>query len=128
MSKPNLTRHEVAKHNRLNDIWLIIDNKVWDFTDFIREHPGGMAVIGQNAGKDATVTYSEVHSPGLVQAVLTSSKLMGEVPPLQEDQSNPKRPRKTRPVTIPRSLVQQPSRREQPGKPSIGRFTRRSRL
>jgi cytochrome b involved in lipid metabolism len=34
--------------------YLTIDNKVYDITDFIPDHPGGEAVISTHIGKDAT--------------------------------------------------------------------------
>ena len=42
MPEAVLTRKDVAKHRSFDDLWLIIDNAVWDFTDFVREHPGGI--------------------------------------------------------------------------------------
>jgi L-lactate dehydrogenase (cytochrome) len=74
-----LTAEEVARHKGLNDLWLVIHGKVYDFTDFVREHPGGIAVILQNAGRDATTMYSEVHSPNLVKSTLPLSKQLGDL-------------------------------------------------
>ncbi|KAI8207696.1 Cytochrome b2 [Colletotrichum sp. SAR 10_76] len=74
---PTLTPAEISKHNTLNDIWLVIDGNVWDFSDFVREHPGGIAVILQCAGKDATDVYSEVHGPNLVKSTLPAAHLKG---------------------------------------------------
>ncbi|CAO3593618.1 unnamed protein product [Absidia cylindrospora] len=34
--------------------YLTIDNKVYDITDFIPDHPGGEQVISTHIGKDAT--------------------------------------------------------------------------
>ena len=31
----------VSKHNKPEDCWLVIDGKVWDFSEFAPEHPGG---------------------------------------------------------------------------------------
>ncbi|GKT49274.1 peroxisomal (S)-2-hydroxy-acid oxidase GLO4 [Colletotrichum spaethianum] len=70
---PTLSPAEVSKHNRLNDLWLVIDGNVYDFSEFIREHPGGIAVILQCAGKDATDVYSEVHGPNLAWAFVSSA-------------------------------------------------------
>uniref|UniRef100_L2G571 Cytochrome b2 n=1 Tax=Colletotrichum fructicola (strain Nara gc5) TaxID=1213859 RepID=L2G571_COLFN len=78
---PTLTPAEISKHNTLNDIWLVIDGNVWDFSDFVREHPGGIAVILQCAGKDATDVYSEVHGPNLVKSTLPAAHLKGVLAP-----------------------------------------------
>jgi len=32
---------EVAQHKAKNDVWLAIDGKVYDVTEFLSEHPGG---------------------------------------------------------------------------------------
>jgi L-lactate dehydrogenase (cytochrome) len=32
---------EVSKHNRPGDCWIVIQDKIWDVTDFAPEHPGG---------------------------------------------------------------------------------------
>ncbi|KAK1989402.1 FMN-dependent dehydrogenase [Colletotrichum cereale] len=78
---PKLTPAEVSKHNRLGDLWLAIDAHVYDFSDFVREHPGGIAVILQCAGKDATDVYSEVHGPNLVKSTLPADRHKGVLAP-----------------------------------------------
>jgi len=51
---------EVAEHNTGDDMWMAIHNKVYDVTAFIEEHPGGMEVLVENAGLDATYTFEDV--------------------------------------------------------------------
>ena len=34
------TREEVAKHNKDDDIWLIINSMVYDVSKWIHKHPG----------------------------------------------------------------------------------------
>jgi len=60
---------EVASHNIENDCWSIIDNKVYDFTGSISEHPGGVEAISLACGKDGTSLFdtkgnkNKPHSP-----------------------------------------------------------------
>lgn len=44
---------DVKKHNRKNDAWLIIKNKVYNVTKWIPNHPGHDAIM-MGVGKDAT--------------------------------------------------------------------------
>jgi len=49
---------EVAKHNRINDGWMVIDGKVYDVSTF--KHPGGN-IINMGYGKDATELFHNKH-------------------------------------------------------------------
>jgi len=51
---------EVKKHNKLDDAWIIIDDKVYDITKWVPIHPGG-GVILKKIGQDATKTFISVH-------------------------------------------------------------------
>lgn len=46
-----LTRSQVAAHNTRQSCWVIIDDKVYDVTSIIGDHPGGAAAILRHAGK-----------------------------------------------------------------------------
>ena len=41
----NYTEDQVAEHWSEDDCWVIIDDKVYDLTSFIQEHPGGSTII-----------------------------------------------------------------------------------
>ena len=43
-------------------LWLIIDNIVYDCTDFISQHPGGVTVINSFVGKDCSWQFWRFHS------------------------------------------------------------------
>lgn len=51
---------EVAKHNTQDDLWVIINGKVYDITAYIDEHPGGEEVILDLAGQDATEAFDDI--------------------------------------------------------------------
>ena len=51
------TVEEISKHNSTADCWLLIDEDVFDVTEWIPLHPGGAVIILQNCGKDATELF-----------------------------------------------------------------------
>ncbi|KAA1467460.1 acyl-CoA dehydrogenase NM domain-like protein [Dentipellis sp. KUC8613] len=57
------TREEVAQHNKADDLWVIIDAKVYDISRFKNLHPGGAAVLldDEVAGQDATEAFYGIH-------------------------------------------------------------------
>jgi salicylate hydroxylase len=57
-----VTRAEVAQHGTFEDCWIIIRNKVYDFSEWKHHHPGGPFVARMYAGKDATAEFGDFHS------------------------------------------------------------------
>jgi cytochrome b involved in lipid metabolism len=55
-TEPGFTLGQVAQHNSDDDCWLVIDNKVYDVTEFISGHPGGQSIV-EGCGKDATTLF-----------------------------------------------------------------------
>ncbi|KAJ5742766.1 uncharacterized protein N7511_011167 [Penicillium nucicola] len=51
---------EVAAHNSKTDLFVIIHGKVYDITNYVRDHPGGADVLVDVAGGDATAAYEDV--------------------------------------------------------------------
>ncbi|KKK26990.1 hypothetical protein ARAM_002621 [Aspergillus rambellii] len=70
---------QISSHNTPDDCWIVVDNQVWDVTDFLDEHPGGSTIILKYAGRDATKAYSEVHTPGLIKSNLAPGKCLGKL-------------------------------------------------
>lgn len=77
-----LTREAVASHNKPDDLWCIIDHKVYDLTDFVDAHPGGSVVLEQIAGTDATTAFYNLHRQEVLEkyASLCIGTVEGEKP------------------------------------------------
>jgi cytochrome b involved in lipid metabolism len=52
------SREEVSKHNSAASLWIVIDSEVYNLTAFADLHPGGVHVLLDLAGKDATEEVS----------------------------------------------------------------------
>jgi cytochrome b involved in lipid metabolism len=50
------TLSEVAKHNKKNDCWIVIEGKVYDVSEWTHLHPGGETIL-EEAGKEATKAF-----------------------------------------------------------------------
>ncbi|ORY07232.1 NAD(P)H-nitrate reductase [Basidiobolus meristosporus CBS 931.73] len=61
-SDKSYTPAEVGRHNQPNDCWVVVNKRVYDVTDFIKEHPGGADSIILNGGLDCTEDFMPVHS------------------------------------------------------------------
>lgn len=53
MSK-TFTKDDVATHKTGSDLYIIVDDDVYDLTQFQEEHPGGKKILTRVAGKDAS--------------------------------------------------------------------------
>ncbi|EGC31437.1 hypothetical protein DICPUDRAFT_39933 [Dictyostelium purpureum] len=53
--------NEVAKHNKEDDIWIIVDGKVYDITKWLPIHPGGKEALLLAAGRDCTNLFESYH-------------------------------------------------------------------
>lgn len=58
---PQVTMEEVAKHNSLTDMWIVVESRVYDVTKWFKSHPGGYGPLLGMAGKDATDMFSNFH-------------------------------------------------------------------
>lgn len=60
------TMAEVAKHNKKDDVWVVVDGQVLDVTTFLPDHPGGEKAILLYAGRDATEEFNMLHDPKVI--------------------------------------------------------------
>ena len=51
---------EIKKHKKRDDCWLVIEDCVYNVTDYISQHPGGDRIL-EGAGKDATQLFKKYH-------------------------------------------------------------------
>eukprot|EP00210_Caulerpa_lentillifera_P006900 g6597.t1 len=69
------TREEVAKHNRPEDLWVIIrpkdsrEYRVYDLSSYVDEHPGGDGILN-NAGGDSTDGFHGPQHPPRAHEIL----------------------------------------------------------
>eukprot|EP00616_Rhizochromulina_sp_CCMP1243_P001703 CAMPEP_0118993064 /NCGR_PEP_ID=MMETSP1173-20130426/54376_1 /TAXON_ID=1034831 /ORGANISM="Rhizochromulina marina cf, Strain CCMP1243" /LENGTH=117 /DNA_ID=CAMNT_0006944289 /DNA_START=1 /DNA_END=351 /DNA_ORIENTATION=+ len=59
----SFTVEEVAEHNKAEDLWLIVDGKVYDVTNYYEGHPGGEDAMLRNAGTDVTKGFKGPQHP-----------------------------------------------------------------
>jgi len=54
------TMADVKKHNSRQDAWIVINDKVYDITQYIPFHPGGAKVLA-GVGRDGTELFNKYH-------------------------------------------------------------------
>jgi len=50
------TWDDVRQHDSVSDKWIVINDDVYNITEWAKRHPGGFRVISHYAGQDATVS------------------------------------------------------------------------
>lgn len=76
--KLGIPASEVVKHNSLETgIWVVLNNQVYDLTDFLSSHPGGAKIIMKYAGKDASLIFNKFHAPDVIKKFLSPEKCLG---------------------------------------------------
>ena len=56
------TMKEVEAHNKEDDCWIVVRDKVYDCTPYMEDHPGGADSILILGGTDATEDFDAIHS------------------------------------------------------------------
>ncbi|KAK1836257.1 putative cytochrome b5 [Podospora conica] len=67
MSK-TFTKADVATHkDEAAGMYIIIDDGVYNITEFLEEHPGGAKILKRVAGKDATKQFWKYHGKSVLE-------------------------------------------------------------
>lgn len=71
MSDTTYTREQVSTHTDIEkDCWIIVDNEVYNVTEWINIHPGGTSMFKFYGGKDASVSFHDLpHSNGAYETL-----------------------------------------------------------
>lgn len=64
-TKKEFSMDEVAKHDKKEDLWVVIHGQVLDLTEFQSEHPGGAKALQLYAGREATEEFGLVHDESI---------------------------------------------------------------
>jgi len=70
-----VSKAELAHHNTDTDCWVSLYGKVYDFTDFLEEHPAGAEALLEYGGKDGSDIFTKVHN----MAMLDDFEPLGEM-------------------------------------------------
>lgn len=65
--------------------WIVVKGKVYNFTAFAKNHPGGAALLTKNTGKDATEEFVASHPEDIISRTITPEELqemyIGDIDP-----------------------------------------------
>jgi cytochrome b involved in lipid metabolism len=77
-SEATYTAAEVALHSSKTDCWIIIEDSVYDITNFFEDHPGGEAPV-RFCGKDATAVFSRIHAGSADASTMSQNYRIGRL-------------------------------------------------
>ncbi|KAK2804749.1 hypothetical protein FQN50_006487 [Emmonsiellopsis sp. PD_5] len=80
------TMEEVAKHNKKDDLWIVVKGVVMDVTNWLDEHPGGAQALFSHMGKDASEEFEMLHDDEVIPKYASSiviGRVKGQTPSLE---------------------------------------------
>ena len=80
------TMEEVAKHNKKDDLWVVVKGVVMDLSNWLDEHPGGPQAIMNFMGRDATEEFEMLHDDEVIPKYAPQQvigRVKGQTPTLE---------------------------------------------
>lgn len=57
---PQYTLQDISTHNTRESAWVLIGGIIYDVTKYLDEHPGGLDILLEHAGQEATKDFEEI--------------------------------------------------------------------
>lgn len=73
----SVTKQELEKHNKEEDLWVSVNGQVWDVTGFLDLHPGTRKPLMHYAGKDGSEGFNKVHKDLDPSKIIQGVKYIG---------------------------------------------------
>ena len=84
----NITLAELKEHKSQYDCWTVYYGKVYNITQYMHYHPGGVEKIMLGAGKDCTALFNKYHAWINIDNMLAKclvGNFVGDVPSITEE-------------------------------------------
>ena len=84
----NISLAELKEHNTQFDCWTVYNGKVYNITQYMHYHPGGVKVIMQGAGRDCTRLFNRYHAWINIDNMLAKclvGNFIGDIPTISDD-------------------------------------------
>ncbi|GMK59591.1 hypothetical protein CspeluHIS016_0801970 [Cutaneotrichosporon spelunceum] len=76
-----ITLEELGKHWQAGSLWIAVDGKVYDVSEFANVHPGGARILLENGGRDTTKLFNAIHPPNTIRKYAKEVPCVGVIDP-----------------------------------------------
>jgi cytochrome b involved in lipid metabolism len=90
-----VTEQELAMHDKETDCWVAIYGIVFNITEYLSSHPGGIATLTGECGRDITTSFRKHGNLARAEEVLKTDKAIKIVGRLQVDEVQKKKKKKS---------------------------------